>query len=258
VRLILALLLCLVSLPVWATCGGMGFGGTFGTSGTTDKLLSGYTTAPVLQMSYFIRTYIHGTGGSNFGQLWSQSGSSNLNNASMNMRPGGSVVSFNQVWSGGGGSGFWTFPAPSFNTWHNILCTYDGSSSSNAPVCYVDGTSQTISILTAPSGTITLTSQNYYIGNYQPSTLAFDGIEADFAVWSGAILTAAEDKSLANGASPLQIRPKSLVLYAPLCNQGLGLIGWGPTPTSLTVAGAKAQPQKFTNGHPLLGFDGVN
>src|SRR5262249_57134516 len=48
------------------------------------------------------------------------------------------------------------------------------------------------------------------------TTLWKAGRVAEFALWPGVTITAAEAKSLASGASPLNVHPDGLGLYLPL------------------------------------------
>lgn len=58
---------------------------------------------------------------------------------------------FNANWSGGGG--VWSIPKPTVGDIDNFIWTYDWGSTSNDPIIYKNGISQTITERSGPSGT---------------------------------------------------------------------------------------------------------
>lgn len=201
-----------------------GFGSAFGVNTTSDFIILNYSTAPSTSMSYSIWAYIHGAGGGNFGNFWSQVPPGITGNSSLNMNNGTSTIGFNAVWTGG--DLFWTFTCPSLNVWHNILITYNASAIGNSPTVYVDGISQAVTPNGASSGSFGKVSEPYYIGNnhYNSHTTAHNGMLSDFAVWNGIILTSSDALVLACGCSPLLVRPDSLVVYTPLLGSSDGVV----------------------------------
>lgn len=87
------------------------------------------------------------------------------------------------------------------------------------------------------------TSPVVQVGRATDSTsqLHYDGLLADAAIWSAA-LTDAEVRQLAQGVSPLLVRPQSLAAYWPLHTPGtvqeFDLHPWKPRRYDLTVNGA--------------------
>jgi hypothetical protein len=60
-------------------------------------------------------------------------------------------------------SGAWRVTGLTTNTIYHIVVTYDGSSSSNVPVMYVNGVRSTLTLVTNPSGTINNTFDSQFI-----------------------------------------------------------------------------------------------
>ena len=79
---------------------------------------------------------------------------------------GNEVLEFDQAWSGA--IGRWKTPTNAslkLNKVQTVAISYDGSSTSNDPLMYLDGISQTVTETTAPSGTISSDSgQNLTLG----------------------------------------------------------------------------------------------
>ena len=97
----------------------------------------------------------------------------------------------------------------SSNTWHHLAGVYTSSSSRTA---YLDGTAGTPNTTsTTITGIDELILGAEYAGGYNFG----DCDVAEVGVWNVA-LSAAEISALANGASPLLIRPGALAHYAPL------------------------------------------
>lgn len=136
---------------------------------------------------------------------------------------------FQRTWSTGGG--VWSITKPSADTWHNIVVTYDGSSSSNDPLIYVDGSSQTVTEETAPTGSIDNSDTSaYLLGNRDAFDRNWNGRLAEFSFWDR-VLVAGEVNMLAKAYSPKFI-PRNLIVHAPLVRNATFNNG------SLTVTGA--------------------
>ncbi len=75
--------------------------------------------------------------------------------------------------------------------WNHIALTYDGSSVGNAPTFYANGVSKTVTLVTAPVGTVDLTSGNWTIGNNNGGTLPHGGSLAYVSIHD-VVLTQAE------------------------------------------------------------------
>lgn len=130
---------------------------------------------------------------------------------------GAGPIYYQRVWTGG--TAAWSAPSPG-SGWHHLAITYDSSSTSNAPLIYIDGVSQTVTLQTAASGTLVNNSDPYTLGNNGAGTGNWDGMLSEFAIWNR-ILSAAEILDMATaaggyqGKSPLYY-PTSLAEYIPL------------------------------------------
>lgn len=129
--------------------------------------------------------------------------------------PGASNYQFEKAWSGD--DGVWFMAAPTADEWHNIIVTYDYSSTSNAPVMYVDGVSQSVTTTTGPTGTVDTNTDAYVLGNRgNDNSRGFNGKLGEWAVWNK-ILSTDEITGLGKGMSAL-FYPISRVDYAPMIN----------------------------------------
>lgn len=74
-------------------------------------------------------------------------------------------------------TGQWNSPNDilTYDEWNHVAVTYDNSSTSNAPVFYVNGVQQTTTTVQSPSGSPS-TGTNIYIGNRSDLGRTFDGI----------------------------------------------------------------------------------
>lgn len=90
--------------------------------------------------------------------------------------------------------------------WHNVVVTYNRSSTANDPIIYIDGSVQALTEFTAPVGTaMDETGGEFQIGNTKNTAgvyvAAFDGKIFDARVYKR-ILTAAEVTELYNAGTP--------------------------------------------------------
>lgn len=208
-----------------------GFGSTLG-AGTTDAISSAFSTLVSTPRSIGIWIYINGLGGGSLGRIFDAGPGADLCFIA-GLSPAG-FINYQRGHSTTAGN--WLVATPSSSAWHHLLITYDGGSTSNDPLIYVDGTQGAVDSVT-PIGTINTTGAAYYIGNRSTGSRAWDGMLAEFAIWD-AILTQDEATSLAKGYSPLFIRPQSLVEYLPMIRD-VGSRKVGP---STIVAGTAVQP----------------
>ena len=111
--------------------------------------------------------------------------------------------------------GTWTCAGPLIGGWHHVLVTYNGASTANDAIIYIDGTSQTITEETTPSGSLLAGDQDIWIGNREDLARCFNGYLAEYARW-GAILTQAEATILSKGFSPLFVNLGNLNHYIPI------------------------------------------
>lgn len=120
---------------------------------------------------------------------------------------------FNFDWSTDGGA--WSVSKPSTGSWQNYVVTYDGSSTSNDPIVYKDGSSVTVTERAAPSGANLRGSRtDLTIGSEASTGQYWDGRIAEVAKWNR-VLTTEEAASLGKGFSPYFMK-NGLLLYLPL------------------------------------------
>jgi hypothetical protein len=112
-------------------------------------------------------------------------------------------------------AGIWSATIASNNVWHHICVTYDASSTSNDPLIYVDGVSQTVTENQAPSGSLGSETEQLTIGNRSDGVQNWAGSLAELSCHN-VVLNANEVAALARGCLPWQGRPDALAFYAPL------------------------------------------
>lgn len=211
-----------------------GFGSTFG-AGTTDIIVTAFSGKSTLR-SYFARYIKNGVGGSSLGNMFGT-----VNTAVGTGRESfqcGADPTIQFIRGFTTTNGVWNInnlSSVSSTTWHTVSLTYDGGSTSNAPVTYLDGAVIAGTVVSVtPVGTIDNTLNTMQIGNFAAGTRNWDGVLADFAIWD-AILTAAEAAALDRGCSPLMIRPASLVEYVPMLRNNVSMKLAAPTITGTVV-----------------------
>lgn len=200
---------------------------------TTDKLASALTTN-YTQVTYSIWTMRFGDGGGAGGRLFDKREGSDAQVVLIyNPNPNpNNAYNFDVVWSGGTAS--WRFPRPAGGVWAHILVTYDGGSSANDPLAYVDGVSQTVTEATGPSGTLNTNTSRYIVGNRaNDDARNWNGRLCEFAIWNR-ILTTAEISALAKGYSA-SFFPNGLQEYIPLIREPVSYRQAAPTLTGGSV-----------------------
>lgn len=202
-----------------------GFGATLGTA-TTDLITTALTSEATTR-SWAIRANRNGAGGGGQPRLWTK-GTSTASSDTLLWDDTANILTIHLYWSTQ--YGIWTVAEPSDAAWHHILVTYDGGSTDNNPVVYVDGTSVSVTRATAPTGTRGTNGLAHLIGNKASQANVFDGLLAEFAVWD-AILTSAEAAALGAGLTPLAIRSGARKSYVPL---------WGAHSPEVDLHGAGA------------------
>lgn len=182
---------------------------TFGGVSTDKIALSGYTTNHT-DTTWAIWTYRTGNGGGGFGRSFMKdsAGSTDVSVFTTSTNYG-----MNRVFSTTNGE--WQFTRPSASVWHHFAITYNSSSTSNVPIFYIDGASQTVIPVTTPVGTASNNANAYKIGNKANDDGNWAGRLAEFAIWD-VILTANEVSALARGVLPLNIRYANLKAYVPV------------------------------------------
>lgn len=240
----LAALLCLLARPAGAACG---FGTTFGST-AADSIQTGFNTLTSGNRTYSIWAWYNASGGGGGGRFFDASnGVAGLDvwlvsNAGVNMLY---IRHFSST------DGQWSIVQPSASKWHHYLMTYTGTSTT--PIVYVDGVSVTVSVSSSPVGTIDTTAQAYMIGNrLSGANRNYDGKLAQFSMWSD-ILTAADARALAQGASPLTIHKSTLLVYVPCyANPATQEVDWGPNHLTQTITGTV-----FRGDPPVQPYPGI-
>ena len=247
-RFLLALVFILLSGSVQAAAlasGAYGFGTTFGTNGN-DIITTQYKTTPTGTSSHSVWYFM--SANTALQRIFYQGGCTSRCVALTNTTT--SVLAFQRGWSTStSGLASWTIPLPSVGTWHNIVVTYDATSTANAPVIYLDGVSQTVTTAVAASGTLLTGTIGYTVGAQTAGTDQLGGMVAEWATWNGVILTQADATALSKGVSPLAVGPQPPTFFAPLLGTGIDS-DWGSGKVGAsTISGAKGNL-----GPPLMGF----
>jgi hypothetical protein len=183
-----------------------GFGATKGTS-SASKIVSPLTSWFTTSVSYSIWVNRNGAGGNSFGRALSKEATTTAHALIFGWDNTNARWSVQFPWTTT--SPEWTAPAgaTATATWFHFLVTYNGGSTSNNPIVYCNGVSQTVTKQTSPVGSLDLTgSNNWTLGNRSSDSLrVFDGIIGHFALWKDSILGQSEATALAGGVSPLLI-----------------------------------------------------
>lgn len=248
-KLLIFLLLCCLTNPCFAA---RGFDTTYG-AGTTDKVQTSVITTANNNFSLSFWFYINASSGLAIASRIIDIQGTN-EDIIFEYNPATTVtttaINFSTT------QGAWTITAPTTGSWHNIVETFNGSSSVNNPVIYLDGASVTVTNTVPPVGTfITPISDNVNIGNRAAGDRVWDGKLAQIAYWDGTLLSANEAKALSKGASPLKIRNSKLKIYIPLYGKS-GEPSWGFTRTTQTVTGTAFQPHPAVSAYPLIWNNG--
>jgi len=93
---------------------------------------------------------------------------------------------------GGSSNGTWVGPAASLvlGTWNHVVITYNGSSDTNEPLIYINGSSVTVTESSDPDGSINADTGDKVFGNRAAGDRAFHGIISEIAYYKGTILDA--------------------------------------------------------------------
>jgi len=109
--------------------------------------------------------------------------------------------------------GSWGIAIPSANTFHHICLSRDGASASNDPTIEVDGTSQTLTKDTNPTGTLETQGAVMMLGN-DGATDQIGGDIAHMGMWD-IVLSSTIRTALSGTSSPINY-PTNRIFYAPL------------------------------------------
>lgn len=182
-----------------------GFGSTLG-GGAGDRIMLPGRNLP-REITISVAAARNGDGGSNVGRMFDQSGGMRILNVNSP-----ATFQFYVDWSTQEGQ--WRAPRAAGGIFHHYGVVYDGRSTSNNPLMYLDGVSQTVTTAAAPTGTIALPHAPIYIGNRAAGDRNWDGLEAEFAIWNH-LKPAWQMELLGRGWSPLYF-PYGRIIYASL------------------------------------------
>lgn len=203
--------------------------GAYNFTGGASTMRMGFipksTQANLAVASYSIRLLRRSAGGLDYGIAFAfgKNSDPNQNRVWMENDNGdaGLGLAFKAQFTSNGAG--WAVPYPTNNVWTNYTITYDGNSTSNDPIIYKDGVSQTINEFSSPAGTFPTDSDRLNVGNYVLGDQAWDGGLAEMAVWNR-ILTPLEAYILGKGFSP-RFLPFGLVFYAPMVRNTGDIVG---------------------------------
>lgn len=214
-----------------------GFNTTLGAA-TTDKIVSAYTALPSsISIALFVNR--NGDGGDTYG-AFCEAESDGGQNIIFGNDSGNNGFRFFRGWGAGGSTGArWWAPRAATGAAHHYGVSYNGSATTNDPLMYLDGVSQTVTQDTAnPSGTINTTAGVWALGNRNSDhSKCWDGTLEGFAIWTR-ILSAGEFAALAAGVPPESFST-NLVESVPMISANTGLAGT-PTITGTAVQASMA------------------
>lgn len=229
----LLLALCFLTNPCFAA---RGFGSTYGVGATDQVAINSitFTTTHSTSVWFFINS---AAGAAVANRIYD----ADSGVTAFSYTPTTTATNIGYGFSGTGGN--WTIAAPSRGVWHNVVITYDGSSTANNPIVYLDGVSVTVTRTIAPVGTYTGGAVAGAIGQrHSGGARVWDGSIAEFSLWENQILTANEALALSKGVSPLKIRSAATsTIYLPLFGKS-GEQSWGKIHTTQTITGTAFQP----------------
>lgn len=149
-----------------------------------------------------------GLGGGSLGRVFEQPGLSIQRINSTTMR-------FERSWTG---VGQWTFTW-ALNDIGSFVVLYDGSSASNNPRVWKNGTELTVITTQAPTGSIVTLGSTLIVGNRVDNARNWDGWLARFAIWTS-ILSDTACASISKGFSPSKYSPSTIDFYLPMLKLG--------------------------------------
>lgn len=147
------------------------------------------------------------------------------------------------------------------DTQHRFLVTYDGGSSGNKPIMYLDGSSINVNDVDNASGTRNSVAGTAIIGNNVAQTRSLDGEIGEFAWWNR-ILSAGEAILITNGFSPKFIT-RGLIHYISMIRDVKDEVGGATmTVTGTTVVSHPrtiypSPPQIITASAAAAGVAGI-
>lgn len=219
-----------------------GFGSTYGT-GATDSVKTVETVNVASKFSFAGWILINGSGGATFGGVMCIEDPSFAPQTVITMNGSTSQLALQRDWTTT--PGYWHWTAPATGRWRHLVVTYDGSSTANNPVVYIDGVSQTVTKDATPAGSLSTINYKIWFGNGDDGSTGsniWDGMLEGLAFYNGYILTPAEAFTLAMGESPKLVRPDMLTVFAALDGVNNPEPAWPANFSPLTVTGTKLAP----------------
>lgn len=110
--------------------------------------------------------------------------------------------------------GWRTLATFNHTTWHHYVITYDDTSTSNAPIIYIDGSPQTLFLSSTPAGTPTDDSAgSLYLGEDQSSTFNYNGEMSQMAILNRILSSTEVIDIFSNGLKP-SVPPPVFIYYS--------------------------------------------
>lgn len=198
---------------------------------TTSKIVTSYASHATLR-TYSVWFKKDGTGEGGLGRVFDK----RVAGAQVELLFCDNVTTTNLKYARNlsGGERSWRWDIGTADALHHMVLQYDAGNPETAPIVYVDGSSQSLTLENSGTGTANTNADAYVIGNRGSQERTWDGMICEFAIWDRT-LSAAEIGILADGFSPLFI-PSSLSLYTPLIREPIDLRGTGAlTETDMAV-----------------------
>jgi len=147
-----------------------GLGAALGTA-SSDRIVTSLTTSTTAR-TFIVRLWERASTGITsraFDQWYGANGAGELTGTY-----GDGLYLYQRPFSTAGGDWRWT--GPGYGKWTNLVLSHDGSSTSNVPLVFHDGFEKTVSVTTAPIGTVGSADASLYIGNRGGNDRIFDGM----------------------------------------------------------------------------------
>ncbi len=161
----------------------------------------------------------------------------------------GDLIEFEE-WNWGTTAGQWSIPGTATGSEFTFVLTYDGGSTSNDPVFYINDVSQTVTRVTGPAGTRQSETADLYLGASNGTT-PHDGTEGEFALWNR-ILTRNEITAL-HLKFEAALLANGLVCYLPLIGRYSPELNLAPNALTGTVTGTTTSVHPpMIRRHPVI------
>lgn len=194
-------------------------------SSTDGKLkVNAYSAINSLSaLTISVWTYRYAAGGNNLGRIVDKlqsylGGAAGTNGFAMYYDNTNSRHIFDySLWNNTHGEWYWPFSTA--NTLYHTYLTYDASSTTNDPLVWVNGSSQTITETSTPVGTLGTETRALTIGNRDDNIRNWGGAITHVAIWNR-VLSSNEGAAIRNRFDP-RFFPSGLVGYWPMSGRYL-------------------------------------